>query len=587
VTGLVFGLLLVLFAVTPWALLAARRMPAAGTIALAVLFGFALPFATLLISAVVDVPMVTTVVAVWLSVGALGVLFLIRGSHREAHAPSRATLQMAAPSLLGAAIWLIVLLVAQVRSGSPIVAWAMNGDSANNILFAREVIYRGGISMGAGENPVPLTSAVMGIALAFGRDGVPSSELLRHDVTSFAALWAALIAVTCVLAGLLATVIARQSGATRGIAAFSGAIASTLPLSWLVTGYPMQFGFFNSHIALPIVLASVIVFLSWRVRAVFSLAVLMLSATLLLAVWSPLVLLAAGLGLALLVRQWHDILSVRGFGALVAIASAAQLVAYGLVAVLPVLLATGEALGAQGGAILFPPLMLPTVTLVAFGFAVAASRSMRSSISVAVVSLGAASLFGLAILLAVASGWSYYPMKFAWLATVVMALLIPGMVLPAVARVTKRRASMAVAGVALALAVLIVIPIAPTFENGQRRQHPVEWLLASNGADENDLMAERILDLADLSQPRVLWESGDLREGVINFWLLQVTADSLDDNFQLRVYAYEAFRMKGTEALCDILGVMDVGVEVVTANPQLASQIAETCPARDVTVILR
>jgi hypothetical protein len=423
--------------------------------------------------------------------------------------------------------------------------------------------------------------------MAIGRDGLAPSELLRHDISTFAALWAALIALTCVMAGLLATVIARQAGAGRTIAAVCGGVGSLLPLSWLITGYPMQFGFFNSHIALPIVIAGVLAFLSWRASPAAALSLLMLTATLLLAVWSPLVLLPRALGVAVVIGGWRGILAARGIEVAILALSAAQLTAYGLGAMLPVLLATGESLGVQGGSISFPALMLPVAAMGVSGLAFAATRKVRNPVVVGAVALSCASVLGLAILLVVSSGWTYYPSKFAWLTSVVLALFIPGLLLPAMSRVTTRVVPLVAASTILTLAAVAVIPIAPTFEDGHRRQHPIEWLLSNNGSTAEEVVANRILELADLSQPRVLWESKEPGEGTINFWLLQVAADSLDNNFQLRVYAYEAFRMTGAESLCEILGVMDGRVEVLTANPDLEAEMNIRCPSREFNVVVR
>jgi hypothetical protein len=307
-------------------------------------------------------------------------------------------------------------------------------------------------------------------------------------------------------------------------------------------------------------------------------------------VWSPLVLLPAALGLVVVVGGWRTILAVRGWQVVVLLASVIQLGAYGVASVLPSLLATGGALSAQGGAITFPPLMLPIAAGTAGVLALLATRSVRNPVVVATAALAIASCLGLAILLAVsraeASPWTYYPSKFAWLAAVVLAFLLPGMVAPAVARVA-RRAWVVVAVALLAVGMLAIIPIATSLEDGQRRQHPVEWILASDGSAADDEVAEQILSLADLAKPRILWESGDPNAGIINFWLLQIAADSLDDNFQLRVYAYEAFRMEGVESLCDILGAMEPGVEIVTANPDLEGDVARSCGDRTATFVVR
>ena len=225
------GLSLLFAAGVPWMLLIARRASFAFAIGSVVASASAGALATMWLTALLSLPLLATVIAVWSVVGVAGVVVCVR---KRAGLRLPTNLRPGLAATAGALIWFAVIGVAQVVPGAARLSWAMQGDSANNVLFSRQIILDGGIRLGAGENPVPLPAGPPAIAMEFGRSSVDSADLLRHDVTAFAALWALLIGVSAVMAGLLAGRVASAAGARSLVVGLSAAFGSAVPLAWLL-----------------------------------------------------------------------------------------------------------------------------------------------------------------------------------------------------------------------------------------------------------------------------------------------------------------------------------------------------------------
>jgi hypothetical protein len=356
-------------------------------------------------------------------------------------------------------------------------------------------------------------------------------------------------------------------------------------LSWFVTGYSSEFGFFNTQLALIIIFAAVIVFLDSRHRPAQSLALLAVAATLLLATWSPLVVLPGALGAFVIARSFRALVSTRGTTLIWLAVAFAQLVAYALVVVLPGLLANGGALAVSGGEIAFPRVMLPASCLVVIALAVLASRWARAEVVQTTIALALGSVVGLAVLLLAAKGqWTYYPHKYAWMATAVLVVAAAGLLFPALNRLRLRR-WLSVVGVAVVMASLVTfILAAPQISTGERRLHPFARILEGKVWGAGDDVANRLFALADPRQPRLLWKSGDPHEGSIDFWLLQMQVKSIADGFDLRRAAYNIGFETTTSQLCTDLGLIGHRVEILTADRDLAAGLRGQCPETDAIV---
>lgn len=573
----------------PWVLEGIRRRSGTVTMALLILTWLVGLMVLTMVTGAFDAPMLA-----WFTVAAaaFGVVGVIISRGRLPQTVSREGALTWGGATLGGAMWLFVVGVAATIPGGARYAWVMLGDSANNVLFGREVIYRNGLATGPEENPVPLPSAVLGLGMAPGRASVDVPDLLRHDVAAFALTWATLIALSCVVIGVLAASLARLSGTSLRVSYLVAAGASLLPLSWFVTGYPIEYGFYNTHLSILVMMAAMLVFLGADRRPAVAFASQAVASTLMLALWSPLVLMPGLLAVVILFRHARTLLTARGATGAVMVLAVVQLIAYGLAVALPGLLALSGFLLAPGGVFGFPRPML-------FGFAgltmLVATLLFwrRSRLAIAgIAALAAASVVGLGVLLFVTRNqenpWTYYPLKFSWLATLMLLVLLCGL-LPAFAAKLTRGSPGPLRALALAVSAAGIIGfllIAPTFGQGYIAKNPALRLLSGDVLGDGDEVAEQIFDLADPQQPALLWRTDDPFEGSINFWILQMWSNSMSENLELKYAAYGLYDPDDPSEMCRIVDLMGGGVVVYTADADLLSQGAgQTCPGRGITLV--
>ena len=569
----------------PWFLVAAKRM---GVTLAAVVVILVCPFLFLLglmVTGLLGLPMLGSAEVAAVVIGGLGTALCAR-TDAVFRRPARATLAIWLPALLGGVAWLTTVALAWVVPGASRFSWVMMGDAANNILFAREVVYRDGLAVGAAENPVPLPSAVLGFVIAAGRSDVPPSELIRHDILGFVTTWTLLIVLSCLVLGAAAGVIVRLAGGSPPVVGAVSAGASLLPLSWFVTGYPVEYGFFSTHFAFVVIFAALIAYLFAPERPAVSLGLLGVAATLLLAIWSPLVLLPMALGVVVLIRFWRRLTASRGRSLLWLTVGLGQVLLYGLAVVLPSLLHQGYFLSAQGGVIGFHRWMVAALAVSALGLAAVAFRSSRDLVLVGVAALVAGCALGLGALVVVSGSWSYYPLKFAWLASSVMLVLVLALGAAAAVRTLRRPRLRALGLATVAAAVAGFLVWAPSSLPSLSWMDPVPRVLTDSFHGVDDHTAQEIFALADPTQSRMLWNSKDPDELTINFWLLQLWSESVSENFALRTAAYGYFDMSDPAELCRIVDLMGGGTVVHTADPQLVAQVRETCPEQSIVVVV-
>src|SRR5690606_34431762 len=137
-----------------------------------------------------------------------------------------------------------------------------------------------------------------------------------------------------------------------------------------------------------------------------------------------------------------------------------------------------------------------------------------------------------------ANPWSYYPLKFAWLAAVIIVVLIVGLAGAFVARRFRGRWTASAGFTLLAVGTIVFLNWAPSSGLGYVWKEPVDRLVTGEFLGDGDQVAEQIFELATLDQAHVLWKSGDPYEGSINFWVLQLWSDSMTENIDLKHFAY-------------------------------------------------
>ena len=573
----------------PWVIAFAHRFGATLTtvgVGLTATLAF---FLSLFGTAATGLPLLGTVVVCSTLAGIGGVAMCLR-ERQSIRPPSRLALAVWVPSTLGGLVWIATMIASRFVASANELSWVMLGDSANNLLFGRELVQRNGIGIDITQNPVPLPASFIGIALDSGRAGVAADALSRHDIVAFATVWSALIVLTCVMCGVVASTIARSAGGRSLLVAVVAAGTSLVPLSWFISGYALEYGFFNTHVSLPILFAAFLAYLAHREHPALSLSVLLVAATLVLAVWSPLVVIVAGLGIVVVVSQFRRLLATRGLPLVGLAIAMGQLLVYGLLLVLPSLLKISSAFAAAGAVYNFHKTMFAVVALALIGAAaVAYRRQLRDHVLVGALVVVAASALGLgALLFAVRdtpNPWSYYPMKFAWLVTVYAIVLIIGYASGAVARITR---PVWIRGVGLAVVAALILgflAFAPGNRSTDGVNDAVSSVLEGRFIRPGDVVAEQIFEKATPEQATVLWQSDNPDEGTINFWVWSLWADSVTGNTPLRVAAYGLYDHDDPAELCSIMGYMDGDVIVETTDDTVEPYVDANCPELNATVI--
>ena len=489
--------------------------------------------------------------------------------------PRRHALAWAA-SALGGVVWLVGTAIASAIPTSSVVGWPMGGDTANNVLFARQALSAGAIRLGSAENPVPLPAALLADALAPGRAGIDTADLLRHDIVGLGVTWSAVIALVCLLGG---RVLATFAGSGRS-APVAAAIGSLLPLTWFVSGYPIEFGFFNAHLTLALLLSALLVFLAGRRAPAPTLAFLALASTLVLATWSPLVLVPGLLAAIILVRDRRQLVAARGPWFAVLLLALVSLIAWGVLVTLPVLVAHGEALAAPGGVLAFSRWFVLALLV---GGAVAGLLLLHDA--------RGRGLAMLAFVVAVGAGWamllfqaratespfaSYYPAKLAWLGAVMLMAIGVGIVWRRVVGIRSRAFRRSLLGAVAAGTALLAV-VAPALQTAYPQNTPLVRILVGGFSPGGDVSTERVLAFVDAAHPRVVWRSGDPDERTLNFWSLMMAGGIEVEYLPLRIAAYGEYT-DSVDDLCRVVGLVPEEVTVLTADPDLEGSYRDVCP---------
>ena len=589
-------LLLALFLASalPWLLVFRARfghllaIPATGAGALVLLLG------VLMLSHLVGANYIVAIVVACVVVGAVGALLAVR-TPNVLRRPSRYSVVLWCGSLLGGVIWLATVGLAHILPGASRYGWAMNGDALNNLYYAGKIVTDNGIALGAQENPVPLPSAIIALALGAGSASSRSAEAsLIHQLSAFTLVWVLLLTVTCVAMGVVVASLVKPT-LTRTVAVAS-ALGSLLPLTWFVSGLTIQWGYFNVSLLLPIALASWLVFLGSRAHPVAAFVILTGLATLALAAWTPIAFLVVALGVVIVVRNFGTFRSLRGWQLAVAAVGLVQAAGFVVFDSLPTLFAQDSSLATPG--VGFPNLWWTgpiAVVLVVLTLIVVRVRTPLPVVSGAV---------GLLIGAAVASGamlyfthshadpWDYYyPKKLVWTLVVLLAVVGLSFAIGSIAGRTRLRAVVAF-GV-LALFAAAVLPPGTWPEMAERQ--PVARITGDFVRHSGEDTVDDILRLSTTNHSHVLWLSGDPDEPIVNEWLLLADGGFVHGNKKLTLAVgqpYFLYRASGRyqdthiETLCGMLRYMNAKSTVYTADPEVAGELAVTCPQYSPRVIV-
>ncbi|MEP6482686.1 MAG: hypothetical protein ABJA94_11845, partial [Rhodoglobus sp.] len=412
--------------------------------------------------------------------GVVGLVLLLRDRSAR-RAPSPTTLARWLPASAGGLVWLLTIAITRLVPGAAVLSWAMNGDGSNNIQFARSFFAEHGIV--AGGDAVPLADVLLAIAAWPGRAQMSASGMLEHDVVALGTFWSVAIAATGLLLGLVvSSLLEGKRPLIVGIGAGAG---SLLVLTFFVTGLPIDSGYLNVHVALPLALATWLIFLQSRRAPLLTTVLLFGFGFLLLTVWSPLIVIPASLIFVLGIRNWSRMRVAKTRTAIIVAAAAALSLAYLLLVALPSLQGGGEALTTAGHGFPFTGWILLVVLAVAVACAVLLRRREVGALE-GLLTIGVAAIAGYAFLLyatfAPSDPWlGYYPTKFMWMMTVIFGAIALSLLLRLlVDRVPIGRARVGAVAVAGALALLLAtLGPAPTRDHYVIEQ-PLPRILAEH-----------------------------------------------------------------------------------------------------------
>lgn len=572
-------------AALPWTWCAVRRWGlelATALVLLGLLWALTL---ALVVTAALHVPV--GLASVVLGIAGLGGVVAAR------RAPSGSAVQWRpfVAALTGPVLWAGFQLASQVLPAYQRLSWLMRNDSMNNLIFAREVLRNGGIRLGDLQNPAPLPSSLLAVFMEPGRTGVDSALLLEHDLTGMGAAWGILIMITALLAGLAASAMARRAGAAIRFQVLGAVLGSVGVLSWYATGLAMENGFVNTDVSLPVLLALILVATSTQLPAAVRVIALAIGSTVMLAVWSPLGIIPIAL-LALAVVAGRRDLLAQGRAAKAAVAVAlVQLLAWGVGVTIPTLLSQREALAGAGGIfrsawwIVFA-LGIAVVVL----DRVAAGGGWRTRSPVVPIAVLAA-FAGIGVLLFVSRRapdiWTYYPVKFAWLVTLLLGILAVGLLVGVIGTRAGRPALRRVLLVVLSAAVALLVAWTPDI-TPNLAMNPLDRLVRSQTVERIQGVHEVILANSDAKHPVLFWNGLDddiaWGEPDVDLWLISLKADTLNTT-PLRLAAYTSYSDRSIEQLCGLIPLMGPNLTVITRDAGLSSEVDDNCGDIGNTVI--
>lgn len=568
-----------------WMLLLRVRGVAAAmsfcTTVIGVLFALVL---TLIATAVVPIPAMLALCVVHATLGVLGALGMPDLSPVSAwmrELTLRQVLVTIAP-FTGAAVWIGVRLASIALPQATEVAWATLNDGANSLLFGRQVIIDGGVRLGEGENPVPLAAAIVAAATMPGR---PDSASAAHDIHAFVSAWSLLIVVLCIATGLFCRALLRDS--RSAVAVVGPAVASLLPLSWLVSGLTLEYGYINVAPTVFLLVSAVLAFLTSRTHPALSFVVVVTAGMLVMISWSPLTLIPALLALAILIREWSALWRSTAVLKSVVVAVVVLALVFALVFVLPTFNASREAIESD---VSFYPFRVRHLIVLFIAATVTAGglwwtrRNIAPAIAVAAVSVGGGTAVGIFLYArrGLASLWAYYPYKALWFLMMMLLILAVVFALVLVADLT-RRVWVSLASTALIGAGTVAFGAWANTVPGYGSMNAVQRVLS--GAvlvdDAGDAVWTRIIELADGEPRGILWRSGDPNEAFISFWSVKLASPGFDD-LELHVLAY-TIDTSDVDDLCRFAEIVGPDLKVVTADGGLVAEV-EKCANPDLIV---
>ena len=561
-------------AVVGISLLLSRWLPRALSLSAAIGGFFSLELLLLLVTAQLGLGATVPNAVLWGAVSAVAGALLVA---KPAPRLGRSGTGLVIASSASAALLVISVTVAQIFPGALRLSWAMNGDAVNAMGFARRMLADGGIDLASTPQPTPLPFAMSAATMEGGRAALPESMLLEHDVARTAQVWIFVIALACLLTGAIVARTTRAASPRWGLPVT--ALASTIMLAWYVIGVQFDFGFMNSAFAVTVLLAAWLAYVAGEGHPAATLGAVFALAIVLLAVWSPLVVCVAGLGLVTIVRERALLRSPRLRELPLVIVPALAFVAYAALVTVPGFLAQSSALGSNGG---FPPIgpgsigVIAATALLLSAFTAKSGR-LREGVGAVVVIAGFGLGLGYLLLQRQGAefGWGYYPAKFAWTTSILLIVIGTSFAVELMLASGSSRRWRAVLTVLAAGVVASVLwgPVAPS------AQAPLAGILRG-GDGYQEAAADIVFDLAGPENGKdLLWRSliGDYWP---NTWLLQIDQP---DGDPVKIYSTQV--TLSAEQVCSIVDGLGPEAVIHSADPAAEADLDAVCPDAVYTLI--
>ncbi len=512
----------------------------------------------------------------------LGAVSLVCSWFAREHRGVRGVLgdwRLALASSVGAGLFLLTMVATQIVPGALRLAWAMNGDTVNVMVFSRLMLAAGGIDQTAVPQPTPLPFAMAAASMEGGRSALADGALLEHDVARMAQLWVLMIALTCLLVGVIVGSTVR--GASRRWSLAVTAVGSTIPLLWFVVGVQFEFGFINSAFAIVLLLCAWLFHRAGAGHPLLAFVGLWMVLLALLAVWSPLIICVIGLGVVLVVQRRRELLANGGARIAAAALAPVAFLAYAVFVTVPLFLEQSDALGSDGGFPDIPSSQSIIIGTVAVLIALVAWQRGDRQSSLGILAVLAGLGIGLTYLLLQRVGevfyWGYYPAKFAW---TTWCMLIPVIASIAIGFLADLRGRMRVLLTLSAGAVVASLLFGP---GTPAAQLPLPQLVAGTAFNNTNEDAAVTFELSGSADGHnVLWRS-QVGDNWPNRWLLQVDVPDPRSN---PVRTYATLPSLGAEQVCEIVDLLGPTTVVWTADPAAEADLAATCPGSQYRVQL-
>lgn len=590
-TGWAVALLCVAILVTvSWAIVLGARFGHLIAVPATFAAGGILLLGALVVSRIVRVEPFIGVAVVTVVAGVTAVVLWRRAGFPR---PSRRSLLVWLPPLAGAVVWVGVVLAARLVPGASVLSWAMNGDTFNNLYYAHAILDGGGLALGGFENPVPFPAVLIATIIGPGRAALCSDVLLQHDLTGFSLAWAILLGLSGLAIGAtLASAVPRHRPKLTIAVGVLGSLTAT---TWFVGGLPVQWGYFNVHVAIPVVLAAWLLFLASRRRPLPALMALLAVLTLAMATWTPLAAFPAAFIVLIAWRQRAVVRSLHGRRAIAMLLAVATPVFWVVLVVLPTYLQQSTALEAPGHGYPSTWWMLAALAIALVLVVVLGRRHTDRTVDLGLLAILLCSAVVVLALVAIAAGdpepWAgYYPTKLCWLLVIILGTIVLSRVLHRVSRQrpSRRTAIVTVALTAAASLIAAVLPLGGPADVVVRQ--PAVRILSGSIWHTGDRAADQIIALSRPGRLGILWKSGDPDEAMIDFWVLVSNGGDLAGDPYLRdiaFTAYRAYRATGTwhndqiADLCTIVTGLKEPVMVRTRDAALPDALASACPATD------